>query len=76
MIAEIKRHHPNLKVIWRCHIGLDTENDATCAAWSFLRPYVQQADAVVFSAKGEKLSVLPVAAVGAPGAAALRAFRG
>jgi trehalose synthase len=36
-------------VIWRCHVGADTSNAATLAAWSFLRPYVEQAEAVVFS---------------------------
>ena len=36
-------------VIWRCHVGADASNVATEAAWSFLRPYVEQAEAVIFS---------------------------
>jgi len=38
-------------IIWRCHVGLDTPNDCARQAWSFLRPYVRQADAYVFSRK-------------------------
>lgn len=37
------------KVIWRCHIGRDTANDATERAWTFVRPYIEPADAFVFS---------------------------
>jgi trehalose synthase len=36
-------------VVWRCHIGLDTANDVTRLGWSFLRPYVEQAENVIFS---------------------------
>jgi trehalose synthase len=36
-------------VIWRCHIGVDRPNDLARAAWDFLRPYVERADAYVFS---------------------------
>ena len=36
-------------VIWRAHIGLDAPNDATRTAWKFLIPYVERADAYVFS---------------------------
>ena len=36
-------------VIWRCHVGLDTPNDIARGAWDFLRPYVESADAFVFS---------------------------
>ncbi len=35
--------------VWRCHVGLDTPNDLAREAWSFLEPYVLQADAYVFS---------------------------
>lgn len=38
-----------LKVLWRCHIGTDSANEAAREAWDFLRPYVEAADAVVFS---------------------------
>jgi trehalose synthase len=36
-------------VVWRCHVGRDQPNDLTEAAWAFLRPYVEQAQALVFS---------------------------
>ena len=36
-------------VVWRCHVGRDTSNDETDRAWSFLRPYIERADAFVFS---------------------------
>jgi trehalose synthase len=38
-----------LTVVWRCHIGVDEPNDAAREAWDFLRPYVEPADAYVFS---------------------------
>jgi trehalose synthase len=38
-------------VLWRCHIGADVENEQTAAGWAFLRPFVAQADAFVFSRK-------------------------
>jgi trehalose synthase len=41
-----------LKVIWRCHIGVDRPNDLVHGAWDFLRPYVSPADAYVFSRRG------------------------
>jgi trehalose synthase len=37
------------RVVWRCHIGVDWENDATRAGWEFLRPYLAAAEAYVFS---------------------------
>jgi trehalose synthase len=36
-------------VIWRCHIGRDDTNADTDAGWAFLRPYLEDADAFVFS---------------------------
>jgi trehalose synthase len=38
-----------LHVVWRCHVGRDTTTDETDQAWSFLRPYIERAHAVVFS---------------------------
>ena len=38
-----------LPVLWRAHIGLDLPNDLAREAWAFLRPYVQDADALIFS---------------------------
>jgi trehalose synthase len=37
------------KVVWRCHVGKDDTDEHTDRGWSFLRPYVEQADAVIFS---------------------------
>jgi trehalose synthase len=37
------------RVVWRCHIGVDWENDATRAGWDFLRPHMAAAEAYVFS---------------------------
>lgn len=36
-------------MIWRCHVGLDHVNRCARGAWSFVRPYVLDADAYVFS---------------------------
>ena len=36
-------------VIWRCHVGRDEPNEWTERAWSFLRPYLEGADAFVVS---------------------------
>lgn len=38
-----------LKVIWRCHVGVDEPNDIVRETWDFLRRYVELADAFVFS---------------------------
>lgn len=37
------------KIVWRCHIGASTTSDRTDDAWTFLRHYLEDADAVVFS---------------------------
>jgi trehalose synthase len=37
------------RVVWRCHIGVDWENEATRAGWDFLRPHLAAAEAYVFS---------------------------
>ncbi len=39
-----------LTTIWRCHIGLDEENEATRSVWNFLEPYAEPYDHAVFSA--------------------------
>jgi trehalose synthase len=36
-------------IVWRCHVGLDKANSLARSAWDFLRPYVERADAYVFS---------------------------
>jgi len=35
--------------VWRCHIGRDTPDEVTDMGWAFLRPYVEQAQAVIFT---------------------------
>src|SRR3954454_16543077 len=37
------------RVIWRCHVGIDRPGELAREAWAFLRPYVEDADAYVFS---------------------------
>jgi trehalose synthase len=37
------------RVVWRSHIGLDSPNELAREAWAFLAPYVQEAEAYVFS---------------------------
>ena len=39
----------DVKVIWRCHIGVDRPGELARAARDFMRPYVTDADAYVFS---------------------------
>src|SRR5262249_39988714 len=39
----------DLKVIWRCHVGVDQPGELARGAWDFLRPYVRLSDAYVFS---------------------------
>ena len=36
-------------VVWRCHVGYDGSNEWTERAWAFVRPYVEAANAHVFS---------------------------
>jgi trehalose synthase len=40
------------RVVWRCHVGLDTPNDLARDAWRFLLPYVEPAEVYVFSRRG------------------------
>jgi trehalose synthase len=49
-LAAMLREHVDIRTLWRCHIGLDERNEATNAAWRFLRPYAAAYDASIFSA--------------------------
>jgi trehalose synthase len=49
-LAGMVRERVDVTAVWRCHIGLDTENDATRAAWEFLAPYGAAYARAVFSA--------------------------
>jgi trehalose synthase len=37
------------RVIWRCHVGIDEPGALARGGWDFLRPYIEAADAYVFS---------------------------
>jgi len=39
----------DVRLIWRCHIGIDEDSVNTAAAWAFLRPYAAAYDDMVFS---------------------------
>jgi trehalose synthase len=47
------------RVIWRCHIGLDWETEATRMAWDFLHPYLAGAHGYVFSRRAYVPSWVP-----------------
>lgn len=57
------------RVVWRCHVGVDHPNELVGGAREFLRPYVEDADAFVFSRReyvwegldGEKSWIFPPA---------------
>ena len=36
-------------VVWRSHVGAEQPNELVHTAWNFLAPFVQEADACVFS---------------------------
>ncbi len=67
-LAPILRREGAL-VVWRCHVGADRPNEHTEAAWSFLRPYIERAEAFVFTRRAfvppgldpERVRVLPPA---------------
>lgn len=53
-------------VIWRCHIGHDGSTEHSEAGWAFLRPYLEDVPAIVFSKRsyapdwcdGERLTII------------------
>jgi trehalose synthase len=55
------------RVAWRCHIGVDWENDATREAWEFLRPHLEAAHGFVFTRReyvpswipADKVAIIP-----------------
>ena len=49
-LASMLRERVDVSAVWRCHIGLDTSNDATREAWEFLAPYAAAYERGVFSA--------------------------
>jgi trehalose synthase len=65
-LADVLREAGAL-VIWRCHIGSDSSNERTETGWNFLRKYVENASALVFTREQyapewvprERLHVIP-----------------
>ena len=47
------------RVVWRCHIGVNWQNDVTRAAWEFLRPHLAAAETYVFSRREYVPSWIP-----------------
>jgi trehalose synthase len=47
------------RVAWRCHIGVDWQNDATRGAWEFLRPHLEAAHGFVFTRREYVPSWIP-----------------
>jgi trehalose synthase len=39
----------DVRVVWRCHVGIDAPGELSRSAWAFLRPYIEDADVYVFS---------------------------
>ncbi len=48
-LAAMIREQRNVKLIWRCHIGLERQNNTTKNVWDFLSPYFNDYDHFVFS---------------------------
>jgi trehalose synthase len=48
LIPSLKKYL-GVPVIWRCHVGIDVPSDVARRAWRFLIPYIEAADAYVFS---------------------------
>ena len=51
------------QVVWRCHIGVGWQNDATRAGWEFLRPHLAPVQAYVFSRREYVPSWIPASKV-------------
>jgi trehalose synthase len=47
LVKSLKR--AGVIVIWRCHVGADVANENVERAWAFLRPYLEDVDAYVFT---------------------------
>ena len=49
--AGLTRHltASGVKVVWRCHVGIDAQNRDSEHGWAFLQPYLEDLDAYVFS---------------------------
>jgi trehalose synthase len=47
LVAPLKR--AGASVVWRCHVGADLLTEPVEAAWSFLLPFIEPADAFIFT---------------------------
>src|SRR4051794_38706376 len=47
LVGPLQEH--GCPVVWRSHIGAEEPNDYVLAAWSFIGPYVRDANGLVFS---------------------------
>lgn len=56
-----------VKIVWRCHVGVDDPNERAERAWDFLKGYLTEADVYVFSRAGfvwhglpkDKVAIIP-----------------
>ncbi len=48
-LARMIKAHRKVKTIWRCHIGLEEQNETTSGVWKFLSDYFDDYDHFVFS---------------------------
>ena len=48
-LAAMLRAEKDIKLVWRCHIGLEDQTEITRAVWKFLMPYLDSYDHCVFS---------------------------
>ena len=48
-LASLIKKERNVKIFWRCHIGLEKQNEVSSATWSFLSSYFDSYDHFVFS---------------------------
>jgi trehalose synthase len=51
--------HAGVQVAWRSHIGRDAPNEQSAAGWEFLRRYIADADAFVFSRRQHAPAWIP-----------------
>lgn len=50
-------------LVWRCHVGVDGENEWTRSGWDFLQPHLEHVRAFVFSRRSYAPSFIPGDAV-------------
>ncbi len=61
-LAPVLREN-DIHVIWRCHIGIDTANEETAQAWSFLSRYLDAVEHFIFSRPQYRPSIIDKALV-------------